>query len=160
MLHKLYQRRSLETLNVAYELGSWVHPQLLYMVVTPKKIDFVLQDERTITLTATGDGELVIIEPPPVQQQYREIHNVDVTDTGVYIMLNKLVHVQFQKDGQPVTEVEWALTTNDDPRLRRALTNRFTKNGAVWHDDIDIENFSIWREYDVTSTVDREETDE
>jgi|TARA_B100002019_G_scaffold291939_1_gene313546 hypothetical protein len=160
MLHRLLADHSDEFVTVAYEQGSWVHPQLKYMVVTPKRIDFHLQDDRTVTLTVTGDGELTLVVPPPVQQQYRQLYNVNVVDADVFITLNKIVHVQFQKDGVPVTDAQWVLSTDDDPRLRKALTNRFLKDGRQWMDPIDINTFSIWRQYDTTTTFITEETSE
>lgn len=160
MLHDLYKRKSNESLSSAYEEGSFVHPQLKYMVITPKEITFHLQDDRSITLSSNTEGELVYIEQPPVNQQYRSLFNVNVVGPDVFITLNKNVHVQCQKDGEPDNDAEWQLTTSDDPRLRRAIMNRFLKDGKYWPDPIDIETFSIWRDHDYDTTISIEETSE
>lgn len=162
MLHALYKRRHIQSLNTAYENGSWVHPEIDYIHIKDKQIIFRLNDGREITLTAVTneDIKLVFITSLPVQQQQRPLREVRVTGPDVIIYLHELALIQVQKDGTVFTDIEWELTATDRD-LRYGITNRFLLNGKPWRLPIDIHDYNpTWREYDYTTPLDPEEAGE
>ena len=159
MLHELYKRRCLQSLNTAYENGSWVHPIIDYIVILDNVITFNLNDGREIVLTAISpdDVTLTYVVGLPSQQQERPLREVRVQGADVHIFLHDVAIVRALVNNATATNVEWELTTTDD-ELRHALTNRFILNGKRWSVPIDIDTFNAsWRQYDYTTRLDPEE---
>lgn len=158
MLHDLLRRRSPEALWLAQEHAA-VEPQLRYLMVSPHRLVFVLQDGNSITLHAPG-LLLQYEEQPPVQMQFRKLMQVNIVGSRVEINLGltEVTLVAYNEDGTVAEAPEWGLSVEGNDQLRRQLTNRFLMNGQRWKSPITL-SYRPWRPYDDTSIVHFEESE-
>lgn len=160
MYHDLLADYGTPNLLTAFENGAWAQLKLKRMFLQAGKLFVEVYPDLTLVFTPQHETLTPVITweaIPPTVVDKRYLYHISVEGHRLTFNVNRpVIAVITDSNTNPISDATWDIEVSTH-ELRHALSSHILIDGKPFYPPMDVDTFSIWREYHYDKPVTPEE---